>query len=316
MDEPRPVLVTGASGCIGAWTVRRLLDDGVPVVAFDLREDTRRLRLLLAESELESLTWVCGDIADRTAIEHALDRHRVGSVIHLAALQAPFCRADPPLGARVNVVGTVNLLDAIAARSDRGFGPFVYASSIAAAGWEGSAHPSTVYGVYKRACEGTAEIYWRERRIAGIGLRPHTVYGPGRDQGLTSAPSLAMAAAAAGVAYEIPFSGRLTMQYAPEVAGAFVAASRCSGYAGAGVFELPGATVDVVDIIDAIAAVSADASITCSGPPLPFAANVAADPEAPFASAVDATPLNVGVADAIRRFRDLHARDLLSVTAS
>ena len=53
-------------------------------------------------------------------------------VIHLAALQVPFCRADPPLGARVNVVGTVNVFEAVARRGDGGIAPVVYASSIAA----------------------------------------------------------------------------------------------------------------------------------------------------------------------------------------
>ncbi len=52
-------------------------------------------------------------------------------MIHLAALQVPFCRADPPLGARVNVLGTVNVFEAAERAGDR-MAPVVYASSIAA----------------------------------------------------------------------------------------------------------------------------------------------------------------------------------------
>ena len=85
-------------------------------------------------------------------------------MIHLAALQVPFCRADPSLGARVNVVGTVNVLEAAARRE---LGRVVYASSVAAydalddhdAAPAMQGVPSTLYGVYKRANEGTAHVY-------------------------------------------------------------------------------------------------------------------------------------------------------------
>jgi nucleoside-diphosphate-sugar epimerase len=86
--------------------------------------------------------------------------------------------------------------------------------------------PSTLYGVYKRANEGTADVYAAERGLPSVGLRPHTVYGPGRDQGLTSAPTVAMLAAAAGSPYRLPFGGAYQLQYAPDVAAAFVAAAR------------------------------------------------------------------------------------------
>ena len=51
-----------------------------------------------AEAELERIAWVEADITDRANVQRALEQHAVGSVIHLAALQAPFCRADPPWG--------------------------------------------------------------------------------------------------------------------------------------------------------------------------------------------------------------------------
>ena len=133
-------------------------------------------------------------------------------MIHLAALQVPFCRADPPLGARVNVLGTVNVFEAAKAPADR-IAPIVYASSIAAFDANGTTaaawrHPGTIYGVYKRANESTAAVYLAENGISSIGLRPHTVYGVGRDQGVTSAPTTAMLAAAAGVAVHDPVRRR------------------------------------------------------------------------------------------------------------
>ncbi|MEZ4717232.1 MAG: NAD-dependent epimerase/dehydratase family protein [Caldilineaceae bacterium] len=124
-------------------------------------------------------------------------------IIHLAALQVPFCKADPVAGARVNVVGTVNVFEAAKAA---GLGQVVYASSIAVYGPAGHyadailpadapLFPQTHYGVYKQANEGTARIFWQDDGIASVALRPYTIYGPARDQGLTSEPTKAMLAA-------------------------------------------------------------------------------------------------------------------------
>src|SRR5262249_11824732 len=146
-------------------------------------------------------------------LESALDEHEITNVVHLAALQVPFCRADPPLGARVNVLGTVNVFEAVRRRLVP-MAPLVYASSVAAFDPpdDGVApsmrgHPGTLYGVFKRANEATASVYALEHGVASVGLRPHTVYGVGRDQGLTSAPTAAMLAAAAGLPYAIPYGG-------------------------------------------------------------------------------------------------------------
>ena len=118
MSEPR-FLVTGAYGCIGAWAVHELVAAGHEVTTFDLSTDPRRLRLLLDEPALEAVPHVAGDIADLDELERVLDERAITNVIHLAALQVPFCRADPPLGARVNVLGTVNVFEAAKRRSDR-----------------------------------------------------------------------------------------------------------------------------------------------------------------------------------------------------
>src|SRR6478752_2731732 len=183
------------------------------------------------------------DITDLEQVERVLDEDGITNVIHLAALQVPFVRADPPLGARVNVLGTVNVFEAVRRRRDR-MAPVVYASSIAAFDQpEGdappamSAHPGTLYGVFKRANESTAWVYRAEYGVPSVGLRPHSVYGIGRDQGLTSAPTAAMLAAAAGLPFRIPYGGRSQFQYAPDVARAFVQAA-FSGHVGASVLNL------------------------------------------------------------------------------
>ena len=54
-------LVTGALGCIGAWTVRTLIREGVPVVAFDMGRDPRRIAQIVDPDDLERVTFVAGD---------------------------------------------------------------------------------------------------------------------------------------------------------------------------------------------------------------------------------------------------------------
>src|SRR5262249_34368819 len=120
-------LVTGALGAIGAWSVRALVDRGHEVVTYDLGGSDHRLRLALSNDEIDALTRLDGDVRDLAALERVLEEHEIGAVIHLAALQVPFVRDDPVAGAQVNVVGTVNILEA-ARRSERVELPVVYAS--------------------------------------------------------------------------------------------------------------------------------------------------------------------------------------------
>lgn len=315
-------LITGAFGCIGAWTVRQLINEGTYVAALDASDDPRRLRLLLEESELATVQLVRADITDLSAIEAALARYGITNVIHLAALQVPFCRANPPLGAQVNVVGMVNVLEAMTRRA-AAMAPLVYASSIAA--YEALEHtdgdrepatdggtPGTLYGVYKRANEGSATIYARDRGLASIGLRPHTVYGVGRDQGVTSSPTAAMLAAAKGEPYTISYGGRFQLQHAADVARTFIAASRTMTDT-ASVHNLSGTAVHMTDVIAAIEAITPAAAgmIGFEDVKLGFPTTVdSASLEAILPDLVE-MPLSDGVAETITRFRTLLAGGLL-----
>jgi UDP-glucuronate 4-epimerase len=291
-------LVTGAYGCIGAWVVHELVHDGREVVTFDLSTEPRRLRLLLGDGAGD-VRHVAGDITDGASFEHAVQEHSITNVIHLAALQVPFVRADPPLGARVNVLGTVNVFET-AKRYE--LAPIVYASSIAAFDREGglAGPPATLYGVFKRANEHTARVYLEEDGIASVGLRPHTVYGVGRDQGVTSAPTTAMLAAVAGTAYTIPYGGACQMQFARDVARAFIAASD-AGAEGADVHNLPGARTPIADIVAAIGA----ESIGFDDAPLPFPEEADASSFRTLVPGFADTPLDEGVAQTMKRFREL-----------
>ena len=262
MSEQR-WLVTGALGCIGSWCCRQLVREGHAVVGFDLGEDRQRAELVMAPDELAAVEFERGDVAEENAVERALTSHAIDHVVHLAAMLVPLAAADPPRGALVNVVGTVNVFEAVKRRSLRGL---AYASSAAAydradgitVAEDADGHPVTHYGVHKLANEGTARIYWQDDGVGSVGLRPHIVYGPGRDHGMTAGPTLAMAAAVRGERYEIPFGGRAQFQYAPEAAAMFIEAAR-SPAEGATVRNLGGPSEHVADVIAAIEAVLPEA---------------------------------------------------------
>ena len=315
-------LVTGALGCIGAWTVAILVREGRAVIAFDLGHDRRRLEALMTPAELAAVTFVAGDITDLAHVERTFDEQGVTNVIHLAALQVPFCRADPPLGALVNVVGTVNLFEAVKRRSER-MAPLVYTSSIGMfAATDGDratgrlaedadAHPASHYGVFKLANEGTARIYWHESGVSSVGLRPLTVYGAGRDQGMTSGPTVAIAAAILGLPYTVGFGGRTTFQYAGDVARTLIQASR-SRLGGAQVFNLDGDTVDMGEWIAAIEEEIPEAAgrITAAPTELPFPAEIEHAGVAALGPVV-VTPFRDGIRATTQVYRRLAAEGRL-----
>ena len=315
-------LVTGAMGCIGSWVVRNLVQQNVAVTVFDLATDPRRLKLILSPAELARVNFVAGDITDLAALERALDEGQITHLIHLAALQVPFCKADPPLGARVNVVGTVNVFEAVKKR--RHLSKVVYASSAAVydaadaypAGTplahDAPLHPNTLYGVYKQANEGTARVYWQDDRVSSIGIRPYVVYGVGRDQGLTSTPTKAMFAAAVGQPYHISYGGKCDFEYADDAAKAFIAAARAP-FEGMDVFNLTGHAVHLSEIVAAIesAAPEMKGKITFEEKPLPFPEEMDGAPLERVIGAVPRTPLKDGVAETVKRFRELVAKGLM-----
>jgi nucleoside-diphosphate-sugar epimerase len=309
-------LVTGALGCIGSWVVRVLVREGIPTSCLDLAGNPHRLRLILDDDEIASLRMFSGDINDLSTVERTVKEFGATSIIHLAALQVPFCKADPALGARVNVVGTVNVFEA-AKRA--GLKHVVYASSIAVYGLseeypEGKVddsaalHPLNLYGVYKQANEGTARIYWQDEGISSIGLRPYVVYGPGRDQGMTSGPTKAMLAAALGKPFQIPFGGRGVYQYTEDIARIFIQSARAP-LNGAEVFNARGPAVHMREIVAAIEACkpAVRGQITFEDRQLALPSDVDDSRLRAVLGGVPETPLEQGVAQTIAIFEQAAA---------
>jgi nucleoside-diphosphate-sugar epimerase len=306
--------VTGALGCIGAWVVEQLVARGDVPVVFDLGGDPRRIRDLVGEEKLSCVRFVPGDITDADAVKRAVGEAAPRAIVHLAGLQVPFCRADPALGARVNVLGTLHVFEAALAA---GVPRVVYASSAAVLGpsedddvavdEHAACEPVTHYGVFKRANEGNARVYWLDKGLASIGLRPLTVYGVGRDQGLTSGPTSAIKAAVLGRPFHVGFSGPTDFHYVADTAAAFLACAD-RGPAGAHVFNLHGDTLDVAEFLAVLGEeCPAVRALTHGGPriPIPPLLDGAAIERA--LGTLPRTPIRDGIRETLARFSALHA---------
>lgn len=286
-------LVTGAHGCIGAWTVAELVREGTDVVAFDLGPGHGRAELLLDESELARVRVIQGDVTDPEAVGSAFAG--VTHVLHLAALQYPYCRDDHHAGARVNVLGTVSVFDAARAVGAK----LVYASSIAAL------LDGQLYGTWKRANEGTAAAFWTEDGFPSIGIRPALVYGVGRDRGVTASMTLAMRAAARGEAFHIEHGGASPLNHAGDVAQLFLRAAR-EVDEGAPVYDTGGPVHHMRDVVAAIEEAAPDSRVTFED--APFAPTPPSFDGAALDTAlggVEWRPLEQGVHETIERFREL-----------
>ncbi len=310
-DFEGAVLVTGAGGCIGSWALALLNRAGVRAVAFDLSEDKRRPKLLLSDAELGKVRWLTGDISDPDTVFKAVRASDAHAIIHLAALQVPFCKADPIAGAKVNVVGTVNIFEA--ARK-QGIKRVAYASSIAAHGaMAGTDTMPTLYGAYKHCNEQTAKVYSSDWGLHSVGLRPGVVYGVGRDQGMTSKTTVAILAAAANKAYTVPFRGPVSWLHAGEVASAFIrAVSKDRGEAR--VFDINGVASTVEDSMALLKRVAPDAQINWTGDALPFPMALSDEPVRGYLGNYGAVPLEAGIKNTYEAFRGLLQRGLLSAS--
>ena len=312
-------LVTGAFGCIGAWIMRNLVREGVFVVAADLAAEPARPRLVMTAEELDRVDMVQVDVTDLDSVCDLVGERGITHVIHLAALQTPGCKANPSLGARVNAVGVVNVFEAARKFSSQIRG-LAYASSVAVLGRQdyydelplrddARLHPEVLYGVWKQANEHMARVYWQDRQVSSVGLRPFIVYGVARDLGLTSDIAKAILAAAAGRPFQIKFGGMIALQYTNDVARMFIAAAR-SGHVGAAACNLRNDVIDVADFLTMLKAVVPDAQITYDADrSLPFPADLDDSGLRQVLGTVPHTPLPTAIRESLAMFRELLAKD-------
>jgi nucleoside-diphosphate-sugar epimerase len=300
--------ITGAQGCIGSWIVKALTERGDQAVVFDRSDDSRRLSAIM--DDLAGVRFITGDITDTDAVLSALSASGAERVIHLAGLQVPTCKTDPLAGALVNVAGTLNVFEA--ARTI-GINSIVYASSAAVYGLNDGdgaldetvqCEPTTHYGVFKRANEGNARVYFLDHGIDSVGLRPLTVYGVNRDTGLTSDPTKAMKSAVVGRPFHIRFAGATDFQYVADTAATFISCADKTPK-GAHVFNLHGETVTVERIARFINEQANRDLITFGGPPIPIPAAMDDTAIRKIMSELPSTPLEAGVRETMEKFAAL-----------
>lgn len=129
--QDRPTFVTGGTGLVGSWLVKRLIEAGADVICL-VRDWVPQSELVRAKS-LEHVKVVRGDIRDRDILERALGEYEIDTVIHLAAQTiVTIANRNPISTFETNIAGTWNLLEAcrrsprvkqiIVASSDKAYG--------------------------------------------------------------------------------------------------------------------------------------------------------------------------------------------------
>ena len=183
-------LVTGGAGFIGSHLVDALAARGDEVLVLDDFSSGKRENLAAALESGVEVTEL--DIADAQPMFEAFGDFGPQSVFHLAAqIDVRRSMADPGFDARLNVVGTVNALEA-ATRA--GASKFVFTSTGGAIYGEGEdradelpfaesarCEPFSIYGQSKFAAEGYIDLYARTRGLPATVLRLGNIYGPRQD---------------------------------------------------------------------------------------------------------------------------------------
>jgi UDP-glucuronate 4-epimerase len=183
-------LITGGAGFIGSHVCERLLEAGHSVWAFDdlnafYAPELKRRNLHNLQALAKPFEFVHGDLTDRAALEELFSSVRFDQIIHLAARAGvrPSLE-EPALYQRVNVEGTVNLLETARLR---GVKKVIIASSSSVYGVNSKVpfsetdpivSPISPYAASKLACEALGHVYHHVYGLDVVMLRFFTVYGP------------------------------------------------------------------------------------------------------------------------------------------
>lgn len=126
----RPTFVTGASGLMGGWVVRRLLEAGAEVIV--LQRDRVPTSMLIREGLCDRVCTVHGAVEDFALLRRSMAEYSVDTIFHLAAQPlVGVAKRDPMSTLEINVRGTWNVLEAarltgvkntVVASSDKAYG--------------------------------------------------------------------------------------------------------------------------------------------------------------------------------------------------
>jgi UDP-glucose 4-epimerase len=251
-------VVTGGAGFIGSNLVDALVERGDEVLVVDdistgKRENVERA--LAAGARLAE-----ADIRDGQALISLFDDFSPEVVFHLAAqIDVRKSVADTPLDAMINVVGTINVLEAAMRAGARrvvnsSTGGAIYGEGkIIPAPEDHPAEPEAPYGQSKYAAEGYLELYRRLHGLSTISLRYGNVYGPRQDPlGEAGVIAIFCGKLIAGERPTVFGDGLQTRDYV--YVGDVVAANLvAAGSAASGAFNIgTGSEASVLDIVEAL----------------------------------------------------------------
>lgn len=207
-------LVTGATGFLGTRVVDRLVARGEPVIAFDWANPSAP-----RPASGASVRYVRGDVTEMRDLVAALRADSdIRRIVHLAYIMGAEAEADPHLAMRVNVMGTVNMLEA--ARLT-GVPRVVFTSSEAVYGPQTSYGDRPVreidycapdalplnYSLTKQLNEHLARKYAQRYGLVTTALRVAVIHGHGRARGTTVWASHFASLPACGRVVTLPFPG-------------------------------------------------------------------------------------------------------------
>jgi UDP-glucose 4-epimerase len=177
--KEKEVVVTGGAGFIGSNLCRTLLKNGAKVTAYD---NLYSGKIEFIEDLIDKdLNFIQEDIRDQVALEEATKNSEV--IFHLAAqTSVPFSMDNPKEDCQINVVGTVNALEAARKADAR----VVFASSAAVYGNPEKrptpetyqTHPVAFYGLTKLIGENYCRFYHENYGLEVVMFRIFNVYGP------------------------------------------------------------------------------------------------------------------------------------------
>jgi UDP-glucose 4-epimerase len=259
-------LVTGGAGFIGSHLVDALVARGDEVLAIDDLSTGKHENL--DQAKAKGATLEIGDITDARVLLTTLEGFRPEAIFHLAAqIDVRKSMADPAFDIRLNVLGTVNVLEAAMRMSaDR----LVFTSSGGTVYGEGARRPEdlpfaesarcspdSVYGQSKLAAEGYVELYRRSRGLSTSVLRLGNVYGPRQDPALEAGVVAIFSDLARDGGRPTVFGdGNQTRDYihVADVVGALLTAQASSE---AGPFNVgTGVETTVLDLVERVARIS------------------------------------------------------------
>jgi len=293
-NEIMEVIIFGGSGFLGSWVVAKLIKSGYKVIIFDLNIDKSLLTKFLGK-EISKIKFISGDITDYEQVLSSMNN--IKYVINLAGLMTPDCSKNPVLGAQVNIIGSINVFEAV---KKKGISFLIYASSAGIFGQDDKYYPmpETHYGAYKLAVEGVAKAYFNENKISSLGIRPFVIYGPGREIGGTAGVTLACKAAKQGYPYNINFSGSAGFVYIADVAN-LVQMSMEKSPLGANVININGITASVETFAAIIKKNIPLANLTIKGEGLAVVDEILGKHPSEFFEKFQYTSLNDGIQSTI-----------------